>query len=81
MIRGEFVRNHDFDSSLNTADARPEKRFDALINVKHKQHGAFEIFSLIRLSALRSFPRKGSYARADSVVLARLSLFGRFLKG
>lgn len=78
--KSEPVRVHDFDSTLNTADARPEKRFKSLINVKHKEHGAFEIFSLIRLSALRSFPRKGSYARADSVVLARLSLFGRFLK-
>lgn len=78
--KSEHVRDHDFDATLNTADARPEERFKSLINVKHKQHGAFEIFSLIRLSALRSFPRKGSYARADSVVLARLSLFGRFLK-
>ncbi len=76
----KFVRDHDFDSTLNTADPRPQARFGSLINVKHKRHGAFEIFSLIRLSALRSFPRKGSYARADSVVLARLSLFGRFLK-
>jgi glycosyltransferase involved in cell wall biosynthesis len=54
------------------------QRFWSLINVKHRRHGAYEIFSLIRLKALRSFPRKGSYARADSVVLARLSLFGRF---
>jgi hypothetical protein len=63
---------------LPTDSARAGTRFGALINVRHKFHGAFEIFSLIRLEALRSFPRKGSYARADSVVLARLSLFGRF---
>ena len=70
------IRDNTF--VLPTDSANPARRFGALINVKHKKHGAFEIFSLIRLQALCSFPRKGSYARADSVVLARLSLFGRF---
>jgi glycosyltransferase involved in cell wall biosynthesis len=70
------VRDNTF--VLPTDDPSPARRFGCLINVKHKRHGAFEIFSLIRIKALRSFPRKGSYARADSVVLARLSLFGRF---
>ena len=63
---------------LPTDSESPAKRFGALINVKHKKHGAFEIFSLIRIKAPAPFPRKGAYARADSVVLARLSLFGRF---
>ena len=70
------IRDNTF--VLPTDRESPAARFGSLINVKHKRHGAFEIFSLIRLKALRSFPRKGSYARADSVVLARLSLFGRF---
>ena len=72
------IRDHDFDSTLPTHSPSPAGAVRSLINVRHKQHGAFEIFSLIRIAALRSFPRKGSYARADSVVLARLSLFGRF---
>jgi glycosyltransferase involved in cell wall biosynthesis len=76
--QGKTVRDHDFDSTLATSSPEPQVRFGSLINVNHKRHGAFEIFSLIRLAAVRSFPRKGSYARADSVVLARLSLFGRF---
>jgi glycosyltransferase involved in cell wall biosynthesis len=70
------IRDNTF--VLPTDSESPARRFSALINVKHKRHGAFEIFSLIRLKALRAFPRKGAYARADSVVLARLSLFGRF---
>jgi glycosyltransferase involved in cell wall biosynthesis len=70
------IRDNTF--TLATDQESPAARFGSLINVKHKRHGAFEIFSLIRLKALRSFPRKGSYARADSVVLARLTLFGRF---
>jgi glycosyltransferase involved in cell wall biosynthesis len=70
------IRDNTF--VLPTDRESPAARFGSLINVKHKRHGAFEIFSLIRIKALRSFPRKGSYARADSVVLARLSLFGRF---
>lgn len=68
----------DISFSLATDSPSPVRRFASLINVKHRRHGAFEIFSLIRVKALRNFPRKGSYARADSVVLARLSLFGRF---
>jgi glycosyltransferase involved in cell wall biosynthesis len=70
------IRDNTF--VLRTDAQSPAARFGTLINVKHKRHGAFEIFSLIRIKALRSFPRKGAYARADSVVLARLSLFGRF---
>ncbi len=70
------IRDNNF--KLPTDSPNLVVRFGSLINVKHKYHGAFEIFSLIRLKALRSFPRKGSYARADSVVLARLSLFGKF---
>jgi glycosyltransferase involved in cell wall biosynthesis len=68
----------DSTFTLPTDSESAARRFSCLINVKHKRHGAFEIFSLIRLKTLRAFPRKGSYARADSVVLARLSLFGRF---
>ena len=68
----------DCKFTLPTDSPKVGVRFGSLINVNHKRHEAFEIFALIRTNALRSFPRKGAYARADSVVLARLSLFGRF---
>jgi glycosyltransferase involved in cell wall biosynthesis len=68
----------DYNYKLRTDSSSASERFGALVRANHRIHGAFEIFGLIRGSTLRSIPRKGNYARADSIVLARLSLRGRF---
>ncbi len=56
------------------------KRYATLINVNHRLHGVPEIFGLMRASALKMAVPHGAYARADSVMLVRLSLLGRFFE-
>lgn len=63
---------------LATDSPVPHERFRALVRVDHRRHGAFEIFGLMRASALRQTPLFERYARADSVLLVRLALLGRF---
>jgi glycosyltransferase involved in cell wall biosynthesis len=46
---------------------------DLIMNVK-----CFEIFGVIRSSALKETPLHGSFGHADGVLLARLGLMGRF---
>jgi glycosyltransferase involved in cell wall biosynthesis len=67
-----------YDQNLATSSDDPARRFWALVGVNHRKHGAFEIFGLMRISALRKTPLEGNYARGDSVLLARMSLLGRF---
>lgn len=38
----------------------------------------YQIFGVMRVSALRQIPPQGSYVNADGVLLARMSLLGRF---
>ena len=38
----------------------------------------YQIFGVMRMSALRQLPPQGSYVNADGVLLARMSLLGRF---
>lgn len=55
-------------------------RYASLINVNHRLHGVPEIFGLMRTSALKMASPHGAYARADSVMLVRLSLLGRLFE-
>jgi hypothetical protein len=41
-------------------------------------HKCYQIFGVMRMSALRQIPPQGSYVNADGVLLARMSLLGRF---
>lgn len=56
------------------------RRYSTLINVNHRLHGVPEIFGVMRASALKMAAPHGSYARADSVMLVRLALLGRFFE-
>lgn len=63
-----------YDGKLNSDSLEVQARFRALVmNVK-----CFEIFGVIRSSALRVTPLHGSFGHADGVLLARLGLMGRF---
>ena len=41
-------------------------------------HMCYQIFGVMRMSALRQLPPQGSYVNSDGVLLARMSLLGRF---
>jgi glycosyltransferase involved in cell wall biosynthesis len=73
---GEAIK--DYNYKLRTDAAEPVSRFGALVRTNHRMHGAYEIFGLIRAEALRKIPPQGNYPRADSVMLVRLALLGRF---
>jgi hypothetical protein len=63
-----------YEEKLNSGSPHPHERFRALImNAK-----CFEIFGVIRSSALHQTPLQGSFGHADGVLLARLGLMGQF---
>ena len=76
--KGEVLENYDFRPA--TDSVRPSKRFGSLVMIHHRSHRAVEIFGLMRMNILRQTPLEGAYARADSVLLARMALFGRFIE-
>jgi len=41
-------------------------------------HWCYQIFGVMRMSALRQLPPQGSYVNSDGVLLAQMSLLGRF---
>ena len=65
----------DYNVKLNTDSPRPQDRFGDLLLAGHR---CFEIFGVIRASALRMTPLLGSYGHTDGVLLARLGFLGRF---
>jgi glycosyltransferase involved in cell wall biosynthesis len=78
IIDNEGAPLVEYTYQLTTGAARASQRFGALVRANHRVHGAFEIYGLVRAAALRQIPPMGNYPRADSLVLARLSLLGRF---
>jgi glycosyltransferase involved in cell wall biosynthesis len=76
---GTPIRKYEFE--LGGVDSGSAvRRFASLIFVNHRLHRATEIFGLMRSAALRQTTLQGCYARADSVLLARMALLGRFRK-
>jgi glycosyltransferase involved in cell wall biosynthesis len=63
------------DRVLDTSSPDPVRRFSDLAG----GHRCFEVFGLIRTSALRSIPPLGAYGHADGVLLSRLGLLGPFV--
>jgi glycosyltransferase involved in cell wall biosynthesis len=81
--RSVIIDEQDRPKRLNTYDSdaddpRPHVRFGRLINIDHRRHAAQEIYGVIRRAALARTPLYQPHARADSVLLARLALLGRF---
>jgi glycosyltransferase involved in cell wall biosynthesis len=70
---GTFIRNYDIPVKVDSNDA--VARFQDMILI---DHNCYQIFGLIRMSALHQPPPHGIYVNADRVLLSRLSLLGRF---
>lgn len=66
-----------FEIALKTDSPNPAQRYRALLLDWHER---FDIFGLIRTDVLKQTPAMGNYTHGDSVLLSRLSLFGRFHK-
>jgi glycosyltransferase involved in cell wall biosynthesis len=70
---GNFVEN--FDRPMETDSDDAVRRFHEM---SLKDHKCYRIFGVMRMSALRQLPPQGSYLNSDGVLLARMSLLGRF---
>jgi glycosyltransferase involved in cell wall biosynthesis len=64
----------DYELRLPTDSADVVERFEALL----RGHKCFEVFGVIRRSALQETGLIGTYAHGDGVLLAQLALRGRF---
>lgn len=63
------------NATMKTDSAKPQERFGDIICVPHP---CYPIFGLMRTEVLRKMPLIGSYSGGDRVLLARLSLLGKF---
>ena len=70
---GAFISNHVLPVYPNSSD--PVERFREMLLTYHM---CYQIFGVIRMSALHQLPPQGSYVNSDGVLLARLSLLGPF---
>jgi glycosyltransferase involved in cell wall biosynthesis len=71
--QGRVQRNYDI--KLNTDSSKPHVRFHEVICVRH---GCYQVFGLIRASALKRTPLIRTFYASDRNLLAELSLIGRF---
>ncbi len=70
---GIFIKNYVFPAKADSSD--PVGRFrEMLLLLTH----CYQIFGVMRVSALRQIPPQGIYVHGDGVLLARMSLLGRF---
>ena len=70
---GTFIKNYVTPWKADSND--PVGRFSALVLACDM---CYPIFGVIRMSALHQIPPQGIYVNADGVLLARMSLLGRF---
>jgi glycosyltransferase involved in cell wall biosynthesis len=75
---GAFVRDYDYE--LNLSLPKPHQRLKELVFVSHRQHGAHELWGVMRLAKLREAGKKRCHVRADSVLLVRLCLLGKLVR-
>jgi glycosyltransferase involved in cell wall biosynthesis len=71
---GTFIKN--YVQPMRTDYEDPVARFGELL--WSGGHRCYQIYGVMRMSALRQLPPQGSYVNADGVLLARMSLLGRF---
>ena len=72
---GEIVDTYQYEIDFDVPS--PALRLWRMMTVNHKEHGAHELYGLMRLSELRKTPGMRTHVRGDSVLLARLALLGR----
>ena len=70
---GSFIK--EYVTPVKTDANDPVARFREMLLIGHM---CYQIFGVIRMSALRQIPPQGIYVNGDGVLLARLSLLGRF---
>jgi glycosyltransferase involved in cell wall biosynthesis len=70
---GNFIENYVTPMPTDSSD--PVERFRAMLL---PLHWCYQIFGVMRLSALRQLPPQGSYVNSDGVLLAQMSLLGPF---
>lgn len=73
---GKVVANYEYE--LGLSETTPAQRLRNLVFANHRVHGGHELFGVIRTDALRRTNLCGCYVRADSVLLAKLAMLGRF---
>ena len=66
----------DYDPGLATDSPRAAIRYAAML----EEHKCFQVFGVIRRSALEQTDLIGLYAHGDGILLARLALLGRFVE-
>ena len=71
---GTLIKN--YDTPMKTDYDDPVARFREMFHTGGDK--CYQIFGVMRMSALRQLPSQGSYVNADGVLLARMSLLGRF---
>lgn len=71
---GAFIKN--YVTPMKTDSNDPVARFREMFHTGGDK--CYQIFGVMRMSALRQLPPQGSYVNADGVLLARMSLLGRF---
>jgi Flp pilus assembly protein TadD/glycosyltransferase involved in cell wall biosynthesis len=70
---GNFIGNYVTPMETNSND--PVTRFQGMLLISSC---CYQIFGVMRMSALRQVPPQGSYVNSDRVLLARMSLLGPF---
>ncbi|RJQ14298.1 MAG: glycosyltransferase [Nitrospiraceae bacterium] len=72
----EYGRDQgDLDFDLDIGSRNPHRRFHDLVCVSHP---CFAVFGVVRAGILRETMLIGNYVSSDRVLLAQLSLYGRF---
>ena len=70
---GAFIKN--YVTPMRTDSNDPAARFRDMMLIPC---WSYQIFGVMRMSALRQIPPQGRYVNADTVLLARMALLGRF---
>ena len=71
---GTFIKN--YVTPMKTDYDDPVARFREMLHTRG--HMCYQIYGVMRMSALRQLPPQGIYVNGDGVLLARMSLLGRF---
>jgi glycosyltransferase involved in cell wall biosynthesis len=70
---GTFIKNYVTPMKADSND--PVARFREMLLTYHM---CYQIFGVMRMSALRRIPPQGSYVNSDGVLLAQMSMLGLF---
>src|SRR6516165_10111952 len=70
---GSFIKN--YVTPVKTDSNDPVARFREMMLTGHM---CYQIYGVMRMSALQQIPPQGVYVKGDGILLARMSLLGRF---